>query len=54
MKLTKEEAIEIAKTYFDPFEEEFMAVEYGDGHEGYGWYCWDTEYIEEGSAFLGE
>lgn len=54
MSLTKQEAIELAKEYFDPYEEEFMMVEFCDGHEGPGWYCWDVEYTDEGSAFIGE
>lgn len=50
---SKEEALALAKDYFDPFEEEFIAVEYyTDGHEGPGWYCWDVQYPEDGSCFI--
>lgn len=33
---------------------EFTEFDYCEGHSGLGWYCWDTEYPDEGSTFLGK
>jgi hypothetical protein len=32
-------------------EQPLASVEYGtDGHDGPGWYYWDTDYLDEGSV----
>lgn len=37
----------------DDRPEECVTVRYGDGHSGRGWYAWNTDYPEEGAAFIG-
>ena len=49
-------SLEVAKALVEQFggEETDMTVEFiEDGHSGTGFYCWCTEYPEDGSSFLG-
>lgn len=49
-------SLEVAKALVEQFggEETDMTVEFIDGgHSGDGFYCWCTEYPEDGSTYLG-
>ncbi len=35
------------------FPEEDVTVTLGNGHSGWGWYAYPTEYPDEGSIFIG-
>lgn len=49
-------SLEVAQTLVEQFggEDTDMTVEFvRDGHSGTGFYCWCTEYPEDGSTFIG-
>jgi hypothetical protein len=54
-KMTEAQAITEARLMFDwtPESGPSLTVKWcNDGHEGPGWYAWETEYPEEGSVCL--
>lgn len=56
MKLTGI-SLAVAQTLVEQFggDETDMTVEFiENGHSGPGFYCWCTEYPEDGSTFLGQ
>lgn len=49
-------SLEVAKNLVEQFggDETDMTVEFiRNGHSGPGFYCWCTEYPEDGATFLG-
>lgn len=52
--MTKEQALEKAKIILEGICEEYISLVHTEGWYGTGWYCWDSEYPEDGSSYIGE